>query len=247
MINIAAHATTLAELTRQSRDISAALKKTKAKCRRQAKKITKIREDTLSQGLGILALCAPDESYLLHVCGTVAETPEDAAVLKDCIVDKFLTQDTDDLIKLVSPNCANEIKAYEKAVRYKVNHDVKNWIETCNAQKGLAPTPKDTILQRLKYLKEESRRSGFDLLRNGGGKWGPYRWLLRFKKKWQVKKGQPGTLDLDPLEIRRKKVGREKTSMCFNPAPLARPTQTVVFGGAENGTSFGATKGAHYR
>ena len=199
---------TLTDLKSHSKDLTAALKRARAKTRRTDKSDKLQSEARLSLGVGILALCAPDEECLLQYCRGCNDLEEESQNLRTEIVNKFLSKPVDQLVRLLTPASAAEISSYTKAARFKTNWLVKTWIASMN-KKGVAPSWKDTIMYRLRVLRREAISSGIDV--SGSGKnSGQKSWLLRFQHKWSVKRGRPFTRDLDPLGIRREKVGAEK-------------------------------------
>ena len=199
---------TLTDLKSHSKELTAALKRARAKSRRTDKSDKLQSEARLALGVGILALCAPDEECVLQYCRGCNDLEEESQTLRTEIVNKFLSTSVDKLVRLLTPASDAEKTAYIKAARYKTNWQVKSWIASMN-KKGVAPSWADTIMYRLRLLRREATSSGIDVCGSGKNS-GQKSWLLRFKHKWSIKRGCPLTRDLDPLAVRREKVGAEK-------------------------------------
>jgi len=192
-------------LQSQSKEISAALKKAKAVLRRQKKLETRLVQGAESLGVGVLALSAPEQECLTQYCLDTADSAHAGEHLRNRIVDRFLSASTTDLVCLLRPSSFQEVSSYRHAAQYFINWQVKTWIAKINADKGIAPNGKDTIMYRLKVMRQEATRSGVDIA-PAAKQWGQYSWLRKFQKRWSVKQGRPSTRDLEPLTVRRQKV-----------------------------------------
>ena len=199
---------TIRDLKSKSKDLTAALKRARAKTKRADKSDKFQSEARLSLGVGILALCAPDEECLLQYCRGCNDLAEESEKLRTEVVNEFLSKPVDELVRLLTPASNAEKAAYKRAARFKTNWVVKSWIASMN-QKGVAPSWKDTIMFRLRVLRREAASSGIDVCGSASNSC-QKSWLFRFKQQWSVKRGCPFTRDLDPLEVRRQKVGGRK-------------------------------------
>ena len=164
-----------------------------------------------SLGVGVLALSAPEQECLTQYCVDAAEDPQEADQLRSRIVERFLSGSTNDLVCRLRPSSFQEVSSYRHAAQYFINWQVQTWIAKVNAEKGIAPSGKDTITYRLKVMRKEATRSGVDIAPTGK-QWGQHSWLRKFQKRWSVKQGRPSTRDLEPLTVRRQKVSRPRTT-----------------------------------
>jgi hypothetical protein len=196
-------------LKSESAKLTAALKRARAKTSRSNKAVKRQHEDKLRLGVGILALCAPDEECLLQYCTTVFEDAIEREIFRTEIVNQFLSTSVEDLVCLIRPETHCQKAYYKKAAKFKTDWKVQAWIVSMNG-KGAAPSWADAIKYRLQVLGAEVAASGTEIVGPGRRHNGQVSWLYRFKQKWSVKRGCPFTRDLDPLDVRRKKVGTGK-------------------------------------
>ena len=171
---------TLTDLKSQSKELTAALKRARTQTKRADKPDKFQSEASLSLGVGILALCAPDEECSLQYCRGCNGLEEESEKLRTEVVNKFLSKPVDELVRHLTPASDAEKAAYKRAARFKTNWVVKSWIASMN-KKGVAPSWKDTIMYRLRVLRREAANSGIDVCGSGSNS-GQKSWLFRFKR-----------------------------------------------------------------
>ena len=190
--------TKLAEL-RMQRRAHAERDRAKQKRRKRAE------EEQAATALVLLALTMPATDCLrsfLRRSGKDELSASDTDNAVAATVDRFLAMTTAQTVRLLEPRRAVEAARLHAAQAFSIEHGVHVWLAERNTAGGVAPVISSVLERRhdLSPLRGHAAGPRLQL-----GKWGYYKWVTRWRRKWRVSKARAHPRDVLETAVARKK------------------------------------------
>ena len=198
------------ERTRQrmSTELAELRKQRKAHAKRDREKQQRRKraeEEQAATALVLLALTMPATNCLRSFLERGGKDELSASATDSAVaatVDRFLAMTTAQTVRLLEPRRAVEAARLRAAQAFSIEHGVHVWLAERNTAGGVAPVISSVLERRhdLSPLRGHAAGPRLQL-----GKWGYYKWVARWRKRWRVRKARA-----HPREVLETAVARNK-------------------------------------
>ena len=189
-------------------------KRTEARRKRVEQKREQRREaERNATALVVLALTMPAtdclRSFLQRSGAGELSAPETEEAVAST-VDALLAMTTAQTVCLLEPSDAQQKGRLRRATTFSIEHGVHTWVAEKNTGCGVAPVVSSVVARR-QALAEEHREQG-RAVGAPSTKWGYYKWVARWRRRWRVQRARAHPRDvLDAAAVRQKAlVGRKR-------------------------------------
>ena len=162
-------------------------------------------EEQAATALVLLALTMPATNCLRSFLERSGKDELSASATDSAVaatVDRFLAMTTAQTVRLLEPRRAVEAARLRAAQAFSIEHGVHVWLAERNTAGGVAPVVSNVLERRHELAAACGHAAGSRLQ---CGKWGYYKWVARWRRKWRVQKARAHPRDVLETAVARKK------------------------------------------
>jgi len=167
------------------------------------------KEQLTNLGVLILAMLAPDRTWLPHFMAQFELTAE-RAEFEDALCAQFLGMADDAIANALTPETLEGKAQLRRAHNFVTQVRLKTWVEEQNNEKIVPPSIGDAIRKREELMVELTADDEDGTPAFSTKSAARYRWMRRFRNKWRAKMRKPQEREQVPLETARVKVNAGK-------------------------------------